>query len=73
MCLGTVSAYPKTQIWGEIQNRKIPVFWPSLAPSDLIWVTLGQDTYCMTAGYASDLAGPQKIAAWPIGPALAKD
>ena len=44
MCLGAVSACRKIQIWGEIQNRKIPVFWPSLAPSDLIWVTLGQDT-----------------------------
>ena len=31
----------------KIENRKNPGFWPSLSPRDLIWVTLGQDTYCM--------------------------
>ena len=47
MYLGTVSAYPKIQIWGKIENRKNPGFWPSPAPGDLIWVTLGQETYCI--------------------------
>ena len=47
---------PKTQwihLWGsknpdmgKIPNWKKRVVWPSLAPSDLIWVTLGQGTYC---------------------------
>ena len=46
MCLGTFSAYPKIQIWGKVENRKNPGFWPSPAPGDLIWVTLGQETYC---------------------------
>ena len=46
MYLGAVSACPKIKILGKIENRKNTGFWPSPAPGDLIWVTLGQETYC---------------------------
>ena len=43
----TVSACPQIQIWGTLNIGKLICVGPSLAPSDLIWVTLGQDAYCM--------------------------
>ena len=59
MCLGTFSAYPKVQMWGNIGNRKNPGFWPSPAPGDLIWVTLGQETYCISRQKGPGPQGPR--------------
>ena len=47
MCLATVSACPTIQIWAKHRKSNNPCVWRSLAPSDLIWVTLGQDTFCI--------------------------
>ena len=46
MSLGTVSACPKIQILGKSRIGRTQGGWPSLALSDLIRVTLGQDIRC---------------------------
>ena len=50
MCLGIFSTCP--QILEKNKNLKNTGFRPSVAPGDLSWVTLGQDTYCkmLTSG-----------------------
>ncbi len=68
MCLGAFSACPKIQMWEKIENMKNPGFWPSVAPPDLIWLTLGQETYCtvthmLRKAYLYNLSRP----AGPLG------
>ena len=49
MCLVTFSEYPTIQMWGNSNTGKHAGFGPSLAPSDLIGVTLGPDKHAKLA------------------------
>jgi len=46
MCLGACSTCQKSQVL-ETYKSENQVLGASVTPGDLIWVTLGQDTYCI--------------------------